>query len=143
VDPDQQSPPARPLSVLVVEDHPDAARALAILLPLLCGCRVRVALSVAEALDAAAVGPFDAVLTDIGLPDGDGCDLADRLLRLLPARPLLVAITALGVLAEDRCRACGRAIATPNLARSGIPRCLAHCLTKRQGGRARVCGAVG
>jgi CheY-like chemotaxis protein len=107
VDPNQRSPPARPLSVLVVEDHPDAARALAILLPLLCGCRVRVALSVAEALDAAAVGPFDAVLSDIGLPDGDGCDLAGRLLRLLPARPLLVAITALGVLAEDRCRAAG------------------------------------
>ncbi|MBX9582304.1 MAG: response regulator [Gemmataceae bacterium] len=80
------------LSVLVVEDHPDGGETLATLLGLV-GHRVRLARTCREAMELALARPPDAVLLDLGLPDGDGHDLAVELIRLLPAKPLLVAVT--------------------------------------------------
>lgn len=61
-------------SILIVEDHSDSAQALAVLLRR-AGHAVEVAESCKAALDAAAVNRPEVVLCDIGLPDGDGCDL--------------------------------------------------------------------
>jgi CheY-like chemotaxis protein len=66
---DQTPFPARRLSVLVVDDYPDAAGSLARLLGLL-GYRVRVALGVEEALRAAAESPPDVVVMEVRLRRG-------------------------------------------------------------------------
>jgi CheY-like chemotaxis protein len=83
--------PARPLSVLIVDDYPDAANSLAMLLEL-GGYAVTVAQSCEEARQAAAAAP-DVVLVDLGLPDGSGYELA-RELRASPHRaPVLVSLS--------------------------------------------------
>ena len=73
----------RPLTILLVEDHPDTADALADLLRI-SGHRVAVAKSVAEALAKARTtgagnGGIDLVISDLGLPDGSGLELMREL----------------------------------------------------------------
>lgn len=80
------------LSVLVVEDHPDGGDARADLLRIY-GHRVRLARTCREAIELALDQTPDAAILDIGLPDGDGHDLALELIGLLPVRPLLIALT--------------------------------------------------
>jgi len=65
--------------ILLVEDHVDSATAVKELLGVL-SCDVVVANTVQEAIDASRTGPFDLVLSDLGLPDGNGIDLM-RMLR--------------------------------------------------------------
>ncbi|HVF59136.1 MAG TPA: ATP-binding protein [Thermoanaerobaculia bacterium] len=75
-----ETPPAR-LRVLLVEDHSDTAAALADLMRL-HGHEVRIAGTVAQALSAAAKagkGGIDLVISDLGLPDGNGQDLMRQL----------------------------------------------------------------
>jgi CheY-like chemotaxis protein len=68
------------LTILVVEDHEDSARAMALLLGGE-GHSVVTASGFADALAAAArIGPIDLLLCDVALPDGNGCALL-RLLR--------------------------------------------------------------
>jgi two-component system CheB/CheR fusion protein len=71
---------SRPLRILLVEDHPDTAEAMADLLRLM-GHQVTVAGTVASALETAGsgLGGFDLVVSDIGLPDGSGQDLMREL----------------------------------------------------------------
>ncbi|MEA2559320.1 MAG: hypothetical protein QOH06_824 [Acidobacteriota bacterium] len=77
-------PPARrPLRLLLVEDHPDTAEAMAELLRSI-GHEVRVAMCVAAGLEAAAAemgsgAGIDLVISDLGLPDGTGMDLMRQL----------------------------------------------------------------
>jgi CheY-like chemotaxis protein len=82
--------------ILVVEDNHDSAQSLRKLLEL-CGYSVTVAYSRREGLEAAQKTRFDIVLCDIGLPDGDGYELAAAL-RTNPttARARLIAVTAYG-----------------------------------------------
>jgi signal transduction histidine kinase/CheY-like chemotaxis protein len=70
----------RPTSsrVLLVEDHRDTANVLAKLLAR-HGYRVRIAHSVAAALELAAAEEFDVVVSDIGLPDATGYELMTQL----------------------------------------------------------------
>ncbi len=77
--------PARPLEILLVEDHADTARLTARLLEV-DGHRVRIAASVAAAMDEAMARPFDLLISDLGLPDGTGIDLMRRLSALRPVR---------------------------------------------------------
>jgi signal transduction histidine kinase/methylmalonyl-CoA mutase cobalamin-binding subunit len=74
----------RLLRILLVEDHPDTAEAMAEVLRLL-GHEVTVAGTVAEALDAAeaaaARSGFELVVSDLGLPDGSGQDLMRELVK--------------------------------------------------------------
>jgi PAS domain S-box-containing protein len=64
--------------VLLVEDHEPTRQALAFLLSRR-GYKVVAALSVAEARTRAQLEPFDLVVSDIGLPDGDGYALMREL----------------------------------------------------------------
>lgn len=101
-------PDPRPFRVLVVDDHPDAAEALAQLLAL-HGHDARAATTCAEAraaVSGAAGFAPDAVLMDVRLRDGTGFALAADLCHLLPARPVLIALTGLQD-QEEKCRAAG------------------------------------
>lgn len=70
--------PAAPLRILLVEDHDATLQVLSRLLTR-HGHRVTEASSVASACEAAAAQPFDLVISDLGLPDGSGNDLMERL----------------------------------------------------------------
>ena len=90
-------------SILVVDDHRDAALTLARVLEL-WGHEVRVAHGGPEAIAAFAARPPDLVLLDIGLPGMDGYQVAARLRGLSgPVRPVLAALTGYGQ-DEDRRR---------------------------------------
>jgi len=91
------------LRLLVVDDNDDAGQMLGLFLET-AGYRVMVVQSAHAALAAAGGGPFDACLLDIGLPDMDGNELAQRLRRLPHmAQATLIAITGYGQEA-DRAR---------------------------------------
>jgi PAS domain S-box-containing protein len=77
---EEPAAPARPLRLLLVEDHADTAKTLARLLRL-DGLDVRCAHTVAGAVELAGSEPFDVVVSDLGLPDGSGHDLMRRLRR--------------------------------------------------------------
>jgi signal transduction histidine kinase/CHASE1-domain containing sensor protein/ActR/RegA family two-component response regulator len=75
----------RPLHILLVEDHPDTAEAMAELLAAV-GHRVTVANSASEALTAAETAQtasaregIDLVISDVGLPDVSGLELMAQL----------------------------------------------------------------
>ena len=70
-----QSPALR---ILLVEDHADTAEVFARLLETR-GFRVSVAGTFASALDQARRLPFDLLLCDIQLPDGNGLELLPKL----------------------------------------------------------------
>ena len=69
--------------VLLVEDNEDAAVALAMCLEEY-GYVVHHVATCADALRTARSQPFDAVLTDLGLPDGSGIDVGRALSKELP-----------------------------------------------------------
>ncbi|MEP7121109.1 MAG: response regulator [Byssovorax sp.] len=76
-------PEPRPLRVLLVDDHADTAELLRMLLSRR-GFEVTTARSVASALAAAEASPVDVLVSDIGLADGNGCDLLRQLRALGP-----------------------------------------------------------
>ena len=68
-----------PRRVLVVEDHPDGRELLRLILEEEGHAVTDVAtVAAAEAMLARLPGTFDLLLTDVGLPDGSGTDLAAR-----------------------------------------------------------------
>jgi CheY-like chemotaxis protein len=94
------------LEILLVEDHRDSGNVLAKLLRPLCR-RVTVAPSCTAAIDAFEIDPgINFLILDLGLPDGDGCDLLRKLeeIRKVPA----IALTAYAMQADlDRTAAAG------------------------------------
>ena len=68
----------RPLRILLLEDNKDTLRSLARILGQR-GHEVRTAARLSEAMDAAADGVYDLVLSDIELPDGTGLELMRNL----------------------------------------------------------------
>ena len=98
-----------PICILVVDDHEDSARALARLLRH-HGHIVTSTGSVAGAIGL-VVGqrPFDLLISDISLPDGDGCQLLRRL-REYYGNKQLPAVALTGFSDENliaECRAAG------------------------------------
>jgi len=79
--------------VLVVDDEPQILRGVRVVLRN-AGFQVDTAGTVAEALDALAVRPPDALVLDLVLPDGTGVDVL-RELRAWSSLPVLV-LSALG-----------------------------------------------
>jgi CheY-like chemotaxis protein len=92
--------------LLIVEDNADAAHALSMLLEL-HGYTCEVAASAAEMRLATSRHPFDVVLLDLNLPDGDGYTLANHLRTHSLARRI-VAVTGKATAADaQRCLAAG------------------------------------
>ena len=68
----------KPLRLLLVEDHPDSRDMLALQLES-AGYRVAAAATVGEALELAGRGGFDSAdSSDIGLPDGTGLEVMQK-----------------------------------------------------------------
>lgn len=99
---------ARKMRLLVVDDEPDIAELLALMLSI-AGHEVVTAMSGAEALEAAHSGTFDAVISDLGMPQMSGYDLAFELRRLPQYRDVpLIAVTGFTRAADrERARAYG------------------------------------
>jgi two-component system CheB/CheR fusion protein len=96
---------ARPLRLLVVEDHEDTAELLAELLGAR-GHTVRVANTASAALALSAAEKFDIVLSDVGLPDATGYELMEKLHALYAMKG--IALTGWsGELDVERGRAAG------------------------------------
>lgn len=87
------------LVILLVEDHPDTARALVRLLDE-AGHQVHVASSMAEALEVGDRMDIDLLLSDIRLPDGSGVELLRRL-KTRPGRKTFQAIAISGYAMEQ------------------------------------------
>lgn len=92
------SPPARgdPLRVFVVENHEDSRLMLTMLLTQL-GHEVTSATSMHEALEALPEADPEVIVSDIGLPDGDGWEL----MLQLPHAVYAIAMSGYGM-ASDR-----------------------------------------
>ena len=96
------------MRILVVEDLPDSANSMALLLDL-WGYQSAIAYDGERACELAATAPADVVFLDIDLPGIDGYDVAHRLRRLPEmSTALLVAITGYGREADvQRCKEAG------------------------------------
>jgi CheY-like chemotaxis protein len=81
--------------VLVVEDNPDQARTLSMLVDLM-GHEVRCADTGYAALEAARALRPEVVLLDLGLPGLDGFEVARRLRQEHGAALRIIAVTAYG-----------------------------------------------
>ncbi|MDH0865860.1 response regulator [Mitsuaria sp. GD03876] len=93
------------LRVFVIENHDDTRRTLSQLLSML-GHDVRCAASMQEALAALPAAEPDVVLSDIGLPDGDGWELMAR--AHLPGSVYAIAMSGYGMSADkERSAAAG------------------------------------
>jgi signal transduction histidine kinase/HAMP domain-containing protein len=100
--PDAQSVPAvapqagqrQTMRILLVEDHEDTNRSLTRLLRRR-GYQVQSASSLQSALELSAKEQFDVLISDLGLPDGSGIDLMQK---LTAERPLFgIALTGFGM----------------------------------------------
>ena len=104
--PTQASPavPARtaPLRILLVEDHADTAASLSRLLRNR-GYQLDTAASVAEAKTVMETSGSDVLLSDIGLPDGQGLELMAPFLAGANGRPVAgIALSGYGMLEDVR-----------------------------------------
>ncbi len=88
-------PAAQRRRVLVIEDNPDTARSMEMLLDLL-GHHVQVACTGTDGLALATAGPPELVLVDLGLPDIDGYQIARSLRERFGNSLRLVAVTGYG-----------------------------------------------
>ena len=76
-------------SILVVEDNPDLVMGLQDLLHH-DGYAVTVAGTVADAIELVRTHRFNAILLDLGLPDGDGLEVLKETHRLDPSLPVVI-----------------------------------------------------
>jgi signal transduction histidine kinase/ActR/RegA family two-component response regulator len=91
--------PAKSLQLLVVEDHPQTLRVLAALLRKQ-GHKVLTAECVQAAIKLLEAERFDGLISDIGLPDGNGCDI----MRAAKRQQTLVGIALSGFGMEEDVR---------------------------------------
>jgi CheY-like chemotaxis protein len=91
--------------LLLVEDHDDTRRVLSSLLTGL-GHTVRTAASLEAALRLVEEESFDLIISDLGLPDGSGMDLARRAREIGATKA--IALSGYGMEADvERCREAG------------------------------------
>ena len=77
------------MRVLVVEDHGDTRAVLATLLNR-CGCQTVIAKNMKDARSHLAAMSFDALISDLNLPDGDGLDLVAEAKRVYALKAIAV-----------------------------------------------------
>lgn len=70
-------------TILVVEDHADSAFFIKRMLEI-AGYRTLVAENIASAMEVFRGEPVDAIISDLGLPDGRGTELIRQVLRIRP-----------------------------------------------------------
>lgn len=92
--------------ILLVEDAEDIRDAFGVLLKAE-GAVVAAAATGRQAVELAAQGTFDVLLTDLGLPDIPGDILIREVLATAPARPRVVVVTGYGEPYAGRARAAG------------------------------------
>lgn len=90
------------LRILLVEDHEDTLHLMVRLLKG-SGHQVQAASSVAAALTAAAAEDFEFVISDLGLPDGSGIELIQR---LIAKGPTIKGIALTGSADDDAAEQC-------------------------------------
>lgn len=96
----------RKLRILLVEDHADTLETVSLLLQRVGHEVVRAACCEAARRAADSTGGIEAVVGDIGLPDGDGVDLLVELKQRFNCPT--IALTAYGMDADvKRCAAAG------------------------------------
>ena len=83
----------QPMRILLVEDHEDTNRSLTNLLRRR-GYHVESAFTFQSALELSAKEQFDVLISDLGLPDGSGIDLIQK---LASRPPLGIALTGFGM----------------------------------------------
>lgn len=108
--PTEALPGVTPLRLLLVEDHADTARTLARMLKAK-GFAVVAAGDVASAIAAAERENFDVLVSDLGLPDGDGYEV----MRAVRARRLVPGIAMSGYGMEEDMRRTAEAGFTEHL----------------------------
>jgi signal transduction histidine kinase len=91
-----QLSPREGLRLLVVEDHHDTLDTLKRLLTRR-GYAVQTASTIAEALEVARGYEFDVLISDIGLPDGRGTDLLERIEVQRGSCPPAIAMSGFGM----------------------------------------------
>lgn len=97
------TPPRQSFRILLIDDNDDANESMAALLELM-GYDVRTATNSATALTLTAQFEPQLILSDIGLPDMNGYELAPALRQIIGARKvILVAATGYGN-ADDKQR---------------------------------------
>ena len=99
--------PERPGRILVIDDEQPIAQLIQDALSL-AGHRVDVAVSAVEGLKMAAISDYDLVLTDLGMPDMSGWEVASRIREQDPDLPVVL-VTGWGTTIDDA-----------EIARSGI-----------------------
>jgi PAS domain S-box-containing protein len=92
----EERPPSQRLRILLVDDHEDTLHVTSRILSRL-GHHVGKADSIASAIELASTDTFDVLVSDLGLPDGSGLELLERL-RPIPG----IALTGYGM--EDDMR---------------------------------------
>ena len=92
--------------ILLVEDHFTTRTALSIWLTDL-GHDVVAVESISAAIAAAANRPFDVLLSDIGLPDGDGRSLVQRLQQTHRFRAIAISGLSIGPSEREASRQAG------------------------------------
>jgi signal transduction histidine kinase/HAMP domain-containing protein len=83
----------QPMRILLVEDHEDTNRSLTNLLRRR-GYHVQSALTFQSAVELSSKEKFDVLVSDLGLPDGSGIDLIEK---LASKPPLGIALTGFGM----------------------------------------------
>jgi DNA-binding response OmpR family regulator len=86
------------MTVLLVEDHADTRSVLEMLLNR-CGCQTVTAKTLKDARARLKEMPFDIVISDLNLPDGDGLDLV----REAKQTHKLKAIAVTGRASDEEC----------------------------------------
>ena len=100
---DQITPPACTppgLRVFIVENHPDTLKYLRMYLEMI-GHTVLSAGTMTGALTALPQADCDVLISDIGLPDGDGWELLHRVRGKLPRPLYAIAMSGFGLNADQ------------------------------------------
>jgi DNA-binding response OmpR family regulator len=77
------------MKVLLVEDHSDTRSVLGMLLNR-CGCQTVTAKNLNDARRRLKEMPFDILISDLNLPDGDGLDLVREAKKAHPLKAIAV-----------------------------------------------------